>query len=177
MSIKDIDAKTLKDWIDKKKVVLIDVREQSEYDSESISGAKLIPVSEINNDSLPNIKGKKLVIHCRSGKRSMNACEKLTNQDPELEVYNLEGGILAWIDAGYPIKSSGKKFFLPLDRQVQLTIGIFVIIGSFLSYVISPVFTFFTGFFGAGLCFAGLTGVCTLGRIIAKMPWNQYSKK
>ena len=90
------------------------------------------------------------------------------------EVYNLEGGIAAWAQAGYHVESSG-HFFLPLDRQVQLTIGLCVLVGSILAYTVSPIFLFLTGFFGLGLTFAGLTGFCGLALLMARMPWNQDS--
>lgn len=172
MPIKIVDAATLKRWIDSGEAVVVDVREPAEHAAENISGATLLPLGGISKSKLPEAKGKKLVIHCRSGKRSSSACEKLLAEDPNLEIYNLEGGISAWAGAGHAVKTSG-KFFLPLDRQVQLTIGLAVLIGSLLTYFISPLFAIFTGFFGAGLTFAGASGYCGLAMLMARMPWNQ----
>ncbi len=172
MPIKKIDATTLKNWIDSGEAVVIDVREPAEYAFENISGATLLPLSSISKSKLPETGGKKLVIHCHAGKRSTSACEKLLAEDPRLEIYNLEGGISAWAGAGHAIKTSG-KFFLPLDRQVQLTIGLGVLIGSLLTYFVNPLFSIFTGFFGAGLTFAGVSGYCGLAMVMAKMPWNK----
>jgi len=98
MTIKNIDAKTFKTWLQNDEVVLIDVREPFEYEAASIAGAILIPLANINNDVLPEVGDKKLVIHCRSGKRSLDACNLLAARDENLEVYNLEGGILAWLE-------------------------------------------------------------------------------
>ncbi len=172
MPIKTVDAATLKSWIDSGEAVVVDVRESAEHAAENISGATLLPLSGIAKRKLPETKGKKLVIHCHSGKRSASACEKLLVEDPSLEIYNLEGGISAWASAGHAVKTSG-KFFLPLDRQVQLTIGLGVLIGSLLTYFVNPLFSILTGFFGAGLTFAGLSGYCGLAMLMAKMPWNQ----
>jgi rhodanese-related sulfurtransferase len=47
------------------------------------------------------------VVHCLKGSRGASACEKLLRQDPNLEIYNLEGGIDAWSAAGLPIKGEG----------------------------------------------------------------------
>ncbi len=174
MALQTIDARTLKQWMDTGQAVLIDVREPAEYKAESIAGATLLPLAGINKSALPNYAGKKLVIHCRKGGRGGSAYEKLLAEDPNLEIYNLEGGISAWVEAGFPIQSSG-KFFLPLDRQVQLTIGLLVLIGSLLAYFVNPLFLLLRGFFGAGLTFAGLTGFCGLAIIMARMPWNQQS--
>lgn len=174
MPIKTIDASTLKDWMAKGEAVIVDVREPAEHAAENISGATLLPLGSITHKALPELGSKKLVIHCRSGKRAASACEKLLIEDPNLEVYNLEGGISAWSAAGYQVESSG-KFFLPLDRQVQLTIGLGVLVGSLLTYFVHPLFFLLTGFFGAGLIFAGLSGFCGLAMVMAKMPWNQVS--
>ena len=170
--IKSVDASTLKNWIDSNQAVLIDVREPAEHASEKIEGAYSIPLGIIKLSDIPHYADKKLILHCRSGKRSHNACEKLLTANPNLNIYTLEGGISAWIDAGYNILKSGKSI-LPLDRQVQLTIGIVLIISSILGLVISPKLFFVTGLIGVGLSVAGITGFCGLAMLIAKMPWNQ----
>ena len=176
MDIKTIDSATLKRWLDNNEAVLVDVREPAENQAESIAGATLLPLANVSKQTLPETYGKKLVIHCRSGKRSSNACEKLLAEDPNLEIYNLEGGISAWAGGGHSVQTSN-GFFLPLDQQVQLTIGSCVLLGSLLTYFVSPFFAIFTGFFGAGLTFAGLTGFCGLAMVMAKMPWNQKTKQ
>lgn len=175
MAIRTVDAHTLKSWLDKGETVLLDVREPAEHNAQSIPGATLTPLAGVSRKILPDIAGKKLVIHCQAGRRGSSACEKLLMEDPNLEIYNLEGGIAAWKQAGYSINSSG-KFFLPLDRQVQLTIGLCVLIGSILGYAVSEKFFLLTGFFGLGLTFAGLTGFCGLALLMAKMPWNQNAR-
>jgi len=104
MSIKTVDATTLKQWLEQDEVVVVDVREPMEYEAEHIAGTTLIPLGAITTSALPEVnKGRKLVLHCRSGKRSQYACEQLIEKDPSREVYNLDGGILAWIARGYPV--------------------------------------------------------------------------
>lgn len=172
MAMKIIDVKTLKQWIDNDEAVVIDVREPAEHASHNIEGAKLLPLNMINKQTLPNSAGKKIVIHCHSGNRSSKACMKLIAEDPALELYNLEGGIAAWRAIGHDVQSSG-RVVLPLDRQVQCTIGSLVLVGSLLSYFVNPLFFLFTSFIGAGLVFAGLSGFCGLAILLSKMPWNQ----
>lgn len=96
MGIGSISAATAKQWREKGEMVLVDVREPSEWNVNRIEGATLIPLATVKASLLPAHEGKKLVIHCRSGKRSLTACEMLTRENPALEVYNMEGGILAW---------------------------------------------------------------------------------
>lgn len=103
--VKTIDAKTLHDWVEKDNVVIIDVREQEEYDEEHIPGSHLFPLSSLDVSQLPKPQTKKLVIHCRGGIRSHKACQSFLASFSDLEVYNLEGGISAWKSAGYPTKS------------------------------------------------------------------------
>lgn len=174
--MKNIDSITLKKWLENGEAILVDVREPSENQANKINGSHLLPLGQVSCDFLPEYEGKKLVIHCHSGKRSQSACAKLLSQNPNLEIYNLEGGIVAWNSSGNETAKS-RKFFLPLNQQVQLTIGLFVLTGSLLGFFATPTFFFIPAFFGAGLCFAGLSGWCGLATLLAKMPWNKTRPK
>ena len=171
-TIKSVDAKTAKEWLSKNEAIIVDVREPGEYAAMHIAGAKLIPVGTIHNDQLPELGNKKLIIHCHIGRRGGTACEKLLLNNPNLDVYNLEGGITAWEKAGFEVEKSGGTF-VSIERQVQMTIGGGVLIGVILGYLIHPGFLFLSAFFGAGLLFAGITGSCGLALLMGKMPWNQ----
>lgn len=170
--MKTVNAATLKEWLAKGEAVLVDVREPGEHAAQNIPGAQLIPLGKISKADVAGFKGKKIVIHCQAGRRGGMACEKLLNEDPGLEIYNLEGGISAWQQEGCQVQSSG-KFFLPLDRQVLLLAGALVLTGSLLGYFVSPKFFLLSGFFGLGLAVAGLTGFCGGAILLSKMPWNQ----
>lgn len=172
MTLKTIDVPTLKRWMDNNEAVLVDVREPAEYAAEHIAGARLLPLSKVQKSALPEHSDKKLVLHCKRGARGGSACEKLLAEDPNLEIYNLAEGIGGWAAAGLPVSGS-KRTFLPLDRQVQLTIGLCLLLASMVGLMGEPRWFLVTGFFGAGLTFAGLTGFCGLARVMAKMPWNQ----
>lgn len=106
---KQIDAVTLKTWLDQGEALLIDVREPEEHQEASISGAQLIPLATLALSKIKVPAGKKLVIHCAGGVRGAKGCEKLLAERADLEVYNLQGGIKAWIQVNYPTlgKSSG----------------------------------------------------------------------
>lgn len=174
--MKTVNAATLKEWLAKNEAVLIDVREPAEHAAQNIPGAKLIPLGKISKADVTRFAGKKIVLHCQAGKRGGAACEKLLSEDPSLDLYNLEGGIGAWKQAGCSSGGSG-KCFIPLDRQVLLFAGTLVLTGSLLGYFVSPKFFLLSAFFGIGLMVAGLTGFCGGALLLARMPWNQCGKK
>lgn len=104
MPIKNIDAATLKGWLAKDEAILVDVREPSEHATGVIPGALLVPLATVSGHTVPTPKGKKLVMQCRSGARSITAGEILLKENPELEIYNLGGGILEWAATGGAVK-------------------------------------------------------------------------
>ena len=83
---------------------LIDVREPYEYDICNLEG-ELIPMSDIPNNVEKISKDKKVVLHCRSGKRSSDMIVWLEKTHGFTNLYNLKGGVLAWareIDTDMP---------------------------------------------------------------------------
>ncbi len=103
--ITEIDVQELKAKLEKKEdLYFIDCREQEEWNEGHINGATLIPLSSFqeNFESILKDKNKKIVIQCRSGKRSMNACMFLLSKGYK-DLVNLEGGILAWQEAGFEV--------------------------------------------------------------------------
>ena len=94
----DISAKELKERIDKgETLVLIDVREPSEYKQANI-GATLIPLATLPDklDELEQYKDQEVIVHCRSGKRSAQA-QMYLEQNGFSNVRNVIGGIEAYL--------------------------------------------------------------------------------
>lgn len=81
--------------------LLVDVREQNEYDEVHAEGATLIPLSEFEARHAELPKDRPLVMICRSGARSARAGEFLEAQGYG-DVSNLSGGTNAWVEAGLP---------------------------------------------------------------------------
>lgn len=105
IKVKIVDPVTAHEWLTDQKAIVIDVREPSEYKEVHISGSYLIPVGSIDTKKLPlEAKNKKIIAHCKFGKRGSQACEKLLHENPNLDIYNIDGGIVAWEDAGFPVK-------------------------------------------------------------------------
>jgi len=82
--------------------VLIDVREQSEWDTGRIAGALHIPMGELGENVEP-YRGRALVLYCARGNRSLRAAEALSQQGFE-GVVSVAGGIQAWEQAGFPVE-------------------------------------------------------------------------
>ncbi|MES2130767.1 MAG: rhodanese-like domain-containing protein [Bacteroidota bacterium] len=96
--MKEITATELKHLMDENKdFQLIDVREQYEFDEVNING-DLIPMGEVMDNIDKIDKNKQVVVHCRSGKRSATVISALESQHGFTNLYNLKGGILAYID-------------------------------------------------------------------------------
>ena len=92
-----IDQKTAKEMMDTQEVIILDVREQDEYDSGHISGAVLLPVGTIDETTAAEVipeKDSTVLVYCRSGNRSKTASSTLT----ELGYTNIYefGGINTW---------------------------------------------------------------------------------
>lgn len=96
--VKSITVNELAEWQkNNEDFELIDVREPYEYDIANIGG-KLIPLSHVVERLDEISSNKKVVIHCRSGKRSADAIELLEAKAGFNNLYNLEGGILEYSD-------------------------------------------------------------------------------
>lgn len=103
-TIKSIDPKTAREWLSRGEAILVDVREADEHKEVRILDSHLIPVGAITADQLPHeAKNKKVIVHCKLGKRGEMACAKLLAEGADLDLYNLEGGIVAWEAAGFAV--------------------------------------------------------------------------
>lgn len=154
---------------------LIDVRTPAEFETAHIDAALNLPLGSPELTSYIQSKknsGDIIYVTCQKGGRANTACEEFSQAG--IETRNLKGGMSAWIDAGLPVVQG--KESISLERQVRITAGLLVLIGSILSYsgitnaIIIPTFV------GAGLLFAGITDTCGLAMLLSRMPWNNNIK-
>jgi rhodanese-related sulfurtransferase len=152
---------------------LIDVRTPAEFAGIHVPGARSMPLDQLdcgaalaghNNDT-------PFYILCHSGARAKRAAEKFAAFGFNNCVV-VEGGTQAWANAGLPVER-GARTVLPLDRQLQITMGCIVLTGVLLSQFVNHAWVWLSGFVGCGLIFAGVSGICALRMLIARMPWNQ----
>ncbi|MEK9970090.1 MAG: rhodanese family protein [Ferrovibrio sp.] len=171
MSISKISPSELQRRLQDDSAVLIDIREAAEYAREHIRGARLVPLSSIDSHDFDTQHGKAAVFTCRSGNRTaMNAARLLAKGFSE--AYMLDDGLDGWKRAGLPVHFNADAP-LDLQRQVQIAAGGMAFTGAVLAWLVSPWFILLSGFVGAGLMTAGLTGFCGMARLLALLPWNR----
>jgi len=90
----------ISDWRAKGEAVIVDVREQEEWDQAHIPGAVLLPLSTFDPAQLPDPGSKHMVFHCRSGRRCGMAAEIAVAKGYKGVIKRMEGGFLAWHAAG-----------------------------------------------------------------------------
>lgn len=151
---------------------LVDVREPDEHARERIPGARNLPLSRLADAELAVQAGRPVLFHCRSGARTAGQAAQLAAKARGCEAYIVEGGLEAWKRAGLPV-ALDRRQPLELMRQVQIAAGSMVVLGVVLGTLVAPGFYALSGFVGAGLVFAGVTGTCGLARILRLMPWNR----
>ena len=99
--INQMNSDELLDFIEINNAILVDVRTHDEYNSGYIENS--LNIDYLSNDFSENVekldKNIPIVLYCRSGKRSSLSADKLSELGFK-EIYNLEGGILEWIELG-----------------------------------------------------------------------------
>jgi rhodanese-related sulfurtransferase len=151
--------------------LLLDVRTPAEFEEVHIEGAVLHPLNGLNPADVKKLaegKGACVVI-CRSGGRARQAAEKLAAHGlPNLQIMN--GGMQSWESEGLPVTRG--RATISLQRQVFITAGTMIFIGSVLGYFANPAWIALPAFVGVGLVFAGVTNTCGLAMVLSRMPWN-----
>jgi rhodanese-related sulfurtransferase len=100
-SIESISPKEASAMYAGEKAVIVDVREDSEWNEQHIPGAIHIPLAQLNErlSELKQYKDSPVITQCKSGGRSAQAFDVLKSAGFS-KVYNMEGGIIAWDEAG-----------------------------------------------------------------------------
>ena len=169
--MKVISVEQAKKDIAAKKALLVDVRTGAEFEEVHAKPAINIPLDKISDVTKEIEHSKKDVyVICKSGARSQMACKQLAGANTK-HVHTVEGGTLAWIQHEFPTIRGKSKW--DLERQVRFVAGILVLVGAILSFTTNYWFILLSGFVGAGLVFASVTNTCTMGMMLAKLPYNQ----
>ena len=101
----DISLEDLKKGLDDGSILLVDVREAEEYAAGHIKGALFNPLSKFDPAKLPVAPaGKKVVVYCRSGRRSVTAMEQARLAGRRDVDTHFGGGILGWLGANLEVE-------------------------------------------------------------------------
>jgi rhodanese-related sulfurtransferase len=155
-------------------VCLLDVRTAAEYGSGHIAQAELRPLERLDAAAFANERvkaGSPVYVICQSGTRARGAIKKLEAAGVR-DCVLVEGGMSAWVKAGFDVEGRGKGV-ISLERQVRIAAGFLVLCGTLMGAFVHPVLLVVPGFVGAGLMFAGISDICGMAMLLAKMPWNQ----
>ena len=88
--------------INREDALVVDVRDQGEYESGHILGARSIPLARIESSDLKR-KDKPVIVYCESGDRASKAAALLRKKGFD-KVVLLNGGLGAWKQAGLPVE-------------------------------------------------------------------------
>jgi rhodanese-related sulfurtransferase len=157
--------------IDAGRAVLVDIREADEFARSHVKGAQSQPLSTWEKAHLSIDPDADVIFTCRSGMRTAGACDRLAAR-VNGDAFVLEGGLDAWAKAGLPVETNADA---PMEimRQVQIAAGSLVLIGVILGFLVAPAWFAISGFVGAGLTFAGVSGFCGMARLLMLAPWNR----
>ena len=107
---KDIKAQDAVRIMNKENTLVLDVRLEKEYKEGHILDAIHIPVGALESriKEIADHKTDNIIIYCQTGMRSKQAGKVLKKHGFE-SMFNIEGGINAWINANLPINKSSKR--------------------------------------------------------------------
>ncbi|MGQ0464943.1 MAG: rhodanese-like domain-containing protein [Sporichthyaceae bacterium] len=150
---------------------LLDVRTPGEFAARHIAGAVNIPLDQLAPVAASLADGAgTLIVICQSGGRAEQACATLTRAGVASTL--MTGGMNAWNAAGGPGNSA--KGVWSLERQVRFVAGLIVLTAILVSIAWEPA-RYLAGMIGAGLVFSSVTNTCTMGLLLAKLPFNKGS--
>lgn len=153
--------------------VLIDVRTPAEFREVHAEGAINRPLDSLSPETVTREDvddDRQILVICRSGNRSAQACRQFSDRGIHRAV-SIDGGTQAWEAAGLPVVRGRKT--ISLDRQMRITAGSLVVLGAIVGALIHPAGYAVSALIGAGLVYAGASDTCPMSSMLAKMPWNR----
>lgn len=103
-SIEDLGIDDIRDGLARGTILLVDVREPNEWDAGHIPGAVLVPLSTFDPRAIPDPQGRRIVLSCRSGKRSLTAAHIANESGVHVDAH-YAGGFLDWVNHGAPVET------------------------------------------------------------------------
>ena len=155
-------------------LMIVDVRTPGEFETTHIHGSYNVPLDLLTEHTadLAERMHDHVVLVCQSGARAGKACSALHEAGFDA-VDVLEGGIAAYQAAGGTVVRRGTRW--AMDRQVRMTAGSLVLLGTLAGQLIHPRLGLLAGAIGAGLTYSALSDSCAMASVLSKMPWNRVA--
>jgi rhodanese-related sulfurtransferase len=152
-------------------VRVLDVRTPAEFEHGHLAGAYNVPLDQLHEHAreLRGATGA-VVLVCQSGQRARQA-ETLLRAAGMASMHVLDGGMKAWVLAGNAVRQVRPR--VSIERQVRMVAGAIVAVSSLAALAVSPLFAWLAVLVGSGLVFAGATDTCTMGLLLARLPYNR----
>lgn len=147
--------------------LLLDVREPAEFAGKRLPNSLNAPLSRLEARTAKFAKTTPLVILCRSGRRSLEAAQRLEALGFS-NVSVIEGGLLCCSGL-----ENGPGGVWSMERQVRMAAGSLVLAGATLGFLVHYWFWLLSAGVGAGLVFSAATDTCGMAAVLARMPWNR----
>ena len=102
--VENLDFADIRQGLAQGQLIIVDVREAHEFEAGHIPGALLNPLSVFDPSALPVNAGKRVVLSCRSGKRSLTAASLAHAAGLSIDAH-YAGGMLDWVAQGGPVET------------------------------------------------------------------------
>jgi len=102
--VENLDIAAIKAGLAAGTMIVVDVREANEFEAGHIPLARFNPLSVFSVADLPIHEGKRVVLSCRSGKRSLTAAAMAHAAGVAIDAH-YAGGMLDWVEHGEPVET------------------------------------------------------------------------
>ena len=167
-----VDADTVMQWLtEPDSVVVLDVRSPAEFETAHVAGSYNVPLTLLGEHAaqLAARLDRKVVLVCQSGVRAAQAQAQLHGVGAQ-HLHVLAGGVPGFSAAGGRVVTGRSRW--SLERQVRMVAGSLVLVSTAAGFR-APRLGLLAGGIGAGLAVSAATNTCTMGRILAALPYNR----
>jgi rhodanese-related sulfurtransferase len=103
LTVNDLDINDIKAGLDAGSILIVDVREPHEFAAGHIPGSVSRPLSQFDPADLPNEPGKRIVLSCAAGVRSLRALAFAQSAGLDIDSHYI-GGFKDWVMSGEPVE-------------------------------------------------------------------------
>ena len=100
--VENLMVEDIKAGLASESILLVDVREAHEFEAGHIPGSVLVPLSSFEIADIPDAAGRRIVLSCRSGRRSLTAAMMAFEQGLSIDAHYV-GGFIDWVEHGEPV--------------------------------------------------------------------------